>query len=348
MNKTIVIIVGGLILLFLILFSTTYTVSFNEVAIVYTFGKADTETSVVRTPGLGLKLPAPVQSVTTFDTRVQLIQSRLDTVNTADGLQIIIEPFLLWRIDREGDGPLRYADSYAGAGEAEEYLENRLRTVTGTVLKQFRFDELIGENSRLAEAEQQILDRLLAADDKGARLTDSGIEPQQVGLSQVILPPETSEAVVKRMQEERQSQATNVRTEGEAEFEAIRSEGARDADRIRAVANQLAEQIRAEGDRAAADAVAIMNQDPEFATFLIRLRALEETAGDNATFFIPAESLAPFTPLRPDYMLTGALERDAESSDDQAEASNDSSEEEGAAPDDADVALGDDEVESGG
>ena len=56
MSKAVAVVVGVLLLVLLVLFSTTYTVRFHEVAVKTRYGKAS-EQSVVDQPGLHFRLP---------------------------------------------------------------------------------------------------------------------------------------------------------------------------------------------------------------------------------------------------------------------------------------------------
>ena len=80
MNKPIAIVIGLLLLILLLLFSTTYTVRFNEVAIKATFGRT-TAGSVVREPGLHFRWPIFIDKVTKLDTRLQLVETPLEAVS---------------------------------------------------------------------------------------------------------------------------------------------------------------------------------------------------------------------------------------------------------------------------
>ncbi len=295
MNKYFASIIGFVILAALIAFTTSYSVPFHEVAIVSTLGRSEGAGSVVSEPGPKMKWPAPFQTVRTLDTRYQLVETRLDTVPTSDGLQVIVKAFLLWKVDEVGEGPLAFAKAYPGIEAAHRNLELWLRNNTRAVLSQYRFNELIGSGSRLAEAEAAILERLSSGqDDSNRTLKSLGIEPHVVGLAQVLLPAQTTENVIRRMEQERKILADMQRQEGEAEYDRILADAAEKASKIRAFADRLAEEIKAEGEKAAAVAIAELNEEPEFAKLLVWLDALEQTAAQNSTFFIPAMNLAPF------------------------------------------------------
>ena len=156
MNRTVGIVVGMLIVLVLVLYNTTYTVNFHEVAVVTRFGKP---AGVVREPGLHLKAPFFVDQVTRLDTRQQLIESPLETVMTRDGQQVLVQAFMTWRIDTDPDATLRFFTSYASvdgaAKELETQLQGALRAIGG-----YAFSDLVGQGSKLGEAESAILEDL--------------------------------------------------------------------------------------------------------------------------------------------------------------------------------------------
>ena len=145
MKKTVAIVVGAVILAVLLLFSMTYSISFNEVGIRSRFGKID-EMSIVREPGLHFRLPFFADSVDTFDTRVQLLESPLDNLQTKDGQQIVVKAFMLWKINTDGNGPLDFYQSYPSIREANLILSTQFRDAVST-LSQYNFEELIGERT---------------------------------------------------------------------------------------------------------------------------------------------------------------------------------------------------------
>lgn len=292
-NKTIAFIVGAVLVVMLALFMTTYSLRFNEVAVVTTFGEASGPGAVEREPGLHFKLPVPIQSAKTFDRRLQVMDTRLETQATKDGRQVVVQAFALWKInDQDAQSILNFDRAYGSIDRAKDDIEARMRSAVSAI-SQFEFDELIGENSRLDEAEDAILQRL-ASGEGNESLAGLGVEIVEVGLSQVILPIETTQSVIERMKDERDTRAEIIRIQGESDYQRIISEGAEKADRIRAFADRLATQIRAQGDSLASAAIKEMTTlDPEFATFLIWLDALEQVAQNNSTYFIPT-NFAPF------------------------------------------------------
>ena len=87
MTRTIGIVVGALIVLVLVLYNTTYTVNFHEFAIRTRFG---VPAGVERSAGLHFKYPFFIDTVTKLDRRMQIVESPLQTVQTSDGLQVVV------------------------------------------------------------------------------------------------------------------------------------------------------------------------------------------------------------------------------------------------------------------
>lgn len=280
MKKVVAIIVGLIILAVLLLFSMTYTVSYHEVGIRSRFGKID-ESSIIKEPGLHFRLPFFADSVQTFDTRTQLLKSPMDNLQTRDGQQIVVEAFMFWKIDIDGDGPLKFYESFASIGEAPPILESKFRDAV-SVLSQYRFSELLGPESRLEEAEGEILSRMQS-------LEAEGVLPVFAGVSRVLLKEKTSQAVIRRMKARRDTLAENERARGVAEAQRISSEAQTTADKILAFASQRAQEIRTRGEEQAAKYLQQMSQDEDLAIFLIWLDALEQALAENTTVILETD-----------------------------------------------------------
>lgn len=280
MKKAIAIIVGLVILAVLLLFSMTYTLSYNEVGIRSRFGKID-EDSIIRDSGLHFRLPFFADSVQKFDTRIQLLSSPMDNFQTKDGQQIVVQAFLLWKVDTEGNGPLDFYQSFTSVDGARGVLGPKFRDAVST-LSQYRFDELLGPESKLEEAEAAILARM-------NEMTAEGVEPVFAGVSRVVLKDKTSQAVIRRMKARRDTLAENERARGIAEAQRIASESQTTADKILAFASQRAQEIRTRGEEQAAKYLQQMSQDESLAIFLIWLDALEQALAQNTTVILETD-----------------------------------------------------------
>ena len=284
MKRPIVIVAGIALLLILLAFSMTYTVSFHEVGIRSRFGQTN-ENSVVREAGLHFRLPFFADSVTLLDTRMKIHQSPMSLFQTSDGQQIVVKTFLLWKVDTEGTAPLDFYRSYGSADVARSTIDGQFRDAIST-LSAFTFEELTGNNNKLEDAENAILARLDS-------LKETGIVPVIVGINRLLLPPKTTTAVLKRMEAKRNTLADQRRAKGMADAEAIRAAAKAKHDKIMAFASQRSEDIRAEGEAQAAEYLEQMGEDEELAIFLAWLDAVEASLSQNTTLVLESD-VAPW------------------------------------------------------
>jgi membrane protease subunit HflC len=282
MMRKIPVVVAIVIVAVLVLFSTTFTVNFHEIAVLTRFGKP---AGVERAAGLHLKAPLFIDQVTKLDVRLQFIESPLETVLTKDGQQVLVQAYLLWRVQESGDAPLQFFVSHgtldAAGKELGVQLQGAVRAVGG-----FTFAELIGQSSRISEAEASILSDL-----KATRLP--GIEPVSVGISQVVLPPKTSVAVLRRMAAVQETLANLEESKGNSEAEAIKSQAASSADTIRNFAAQWAAEIEALGNEESTRYYQLMKQEADLAIFLAWLDTLKGSLSGSTTF-VTDLNRAPF------------------------------------------------------
>ncbi|MBQ72489.1 MAG: hypothetical protein CMJ67_06240 [Planctomycetaceae bacterium] len=282
MNRTITAVVAGLIVLVLILFNTTFTVNFHELAVTTRLGR---EAGIVREPGLHFKLPFFIDTVTKLDTRSQLVRSPLVTVQTADDQQVMVQAYMLWKIGDEDDQAQIFYNSYgslAGVqGELETLLQGSMNQVGG-----YRFDELIGEKSKLPDAEAAIL-----ADIKDN--AKSGVVPLSVGISRVIFPAKTTTAVMRRMSAVQETLANLETARGQSEANTIKQQATAQAQIIRDFAEQWAASIEARGNEEATRYYEQMRDHADLAIFLSWLETLRAGLRGSTTF-VTDMTKAPF------------------------------------------------------
>jgi len=293
MLRPVVLIVAAVIVLALVLFNTTFTVNFHEVAIRTRFGKP---AGVEREAGLHLKAPFFIDSVTKLDTRLQIIESPLETVNTRDGQQLLVKAFLFWRVDEQGEAPLSFFKEYGSLDGATKtltgMLQGSLRQVGG-----YNFSDLIGRNSKLPEAEAAVLADLL-------QNPPAGIKPVKVGIAQAVLPPKTTTAVLRRMGATQESLANLEASRANSEAEALKSQAASQADTIRDLVKVWGAEIQSRGDREAARFYQQMQKEADLAIFLAWLDTLR-TSLTGSTTFVTDMSRAPFHLLDPEAATDG-------------------------------------------
>ena len=282
MKKAFAVIVGLLLLVLLVLFSSTYTVRFHEVAIKKTFGKTGPD-SIQDEAGVHFRFPLFVDRVTKYDKRLQLSETPLEEVATADGQSVVVRAFLMWKIDPKR--VLTFAGSYPDKmSDADDAITLKLRDAVKGSVGQYAFDDLIGAESRLPQVEDDIKGQLASLN------ADMGVEPVTVGISRIKLPAKTTTAVLARMQATRHKLTETERTRGNSDAVGIRSEANTIADKLRAFAGQRVEQIRGMAEQDAAKYLQAMSEDERLAIFLVRLKTLRASLGSGTTLILSDEA----------------------------------------------------------
>lgn len=307
MRNSVLMIVAGLVLVALLSFSMAYTVRFTDSAVLTTFGRAG-PSDVISTPGLRFKWPYPIQSVTSYDTRLRVLQIKLEQVQTADNRQIAVEAYCTWRVK----DPLRFFQKFSNVGdraeehykEAEKPLAGNLRQAVGLVSR-FTLGELFSGTqggSKMADLEREMLNSFRAAAVEGETagtvsdgtssglLAVYGIEVVDLGITRILLPEETTKSVFDRMKATREGEARAIESQGLAQAQAIRSKAKADADRITAFAERLAQDIRVRGDLEAAPFLREQNERADLAVFLRSIKFMEEVKANSFTLVFSGDT----------------------------------------------------------
>lgn len=288
--------------IFLLAYTMTYTIRFTEAGVKTRFGSAGADSEKLE-PGLKFKLPL-MESVTTYDTRPRITQARLETASTKDGRQLVMETFCVWRISKPLAFFQRFSGTSAGGSvqehyrQADETVKSNLRNALGAVSK-FEISQLFNADQKqdgLGELERQVLASLARKSDpagantpgaeKDFTLSALGIEVVDVGISQIVLPQETTSKVFERMIASQDKIAKEITASAEATATGIRSRADRDVSRIESFAKQLSAEIRAKGDKEAEQFYAMQKDNPALAQFLIEVQMLKEVNGRKGTQLI--------------------------------------------------------------
>jgi membrane protease subunit HflC len=284
MKNAFTILIGCLLALALLSRMFLYQVRYDQVAIRTLFDRADAN-SVQETPGLKWRLPWPIHQVTHYSKRLQLLEDRLEELQTADGKSVIVRTYLTWRIA----DPLAFYVALKDPAEAKRQLSSRLREVRG-IISGYRLDQLVNED-RKAIALDAIEGKARDAVQQSLDDAGYGLEVESVGVYRIILPETTTGKVFETMIATRERLADEALQEGQAQASAIRSDAESARERILAFAERRAQAIRSQGDREASREYDEFARNEEFAIFIRQLEALEKMLGHNTTFVLSAESL---------------------------------------------------------
>jgi membrane protease subunit HflC len=284
MKNSFTILMGAVIAAALLSYMFLYQVRYDQVAVRTTFDKADAG-SVQTEPGLKFRLPWPINKVTHYSKRLQLLEDTVEELQTADGKSVIVKTYLTWRIEN----PLDFYVTLKDPAEAQRQLSSRLREIRG-LISRYRLDELVNLDKnaiKLAEIEDQAKATL----EKSLAQSGYGLKVESVGIYKIVLPESTTQKVFETMITTRERLSENALQEGQAQASAIRSEAESARERILAFAERRAQTIRSKGDREASKEYESFAANEDFAVFLRKVEALKKMLDHNTTFVLSADSL---------------------------------------------------------
>ena len=264
-------VIGILLIVIFGLWLFVFQVRTTEVAVVTTFGKP---TRPLTDPGAYLKWPWPIQKVWTFDKRVQNFEDKLTEGLTRDNFNLLTTVYVGWRITDPAAFFPKFIGSENPIREAERQLERLLGNAKSAAIGRHSLSDFIsatGNGTNFVAIEGEILTTLQSQVLAG----NYGLAIEFLGIKRLQLPPNVSQSVFDRMTSERKVLADQLQYEGEADAQKIRSEADRKAQEMLAGAQGQATGIKGQGEAEAAKSLAAFQQNPELASFLFRLNALE-------------------------------------------------------------------------
>ncbi len=277
--KRLPILVAGLAVLAVLVYSSVFIVNEREQAIVLRFGEIR---RVINEPGLYFKVP------TNFVETVQIIEDRLLSfdidnlrVQVRDGRRYLVDAFVAFRIDDVRE----FRENVSGSlTQAQENLRTRLNASLRRVYGQRSFEAALSEQraAMMLEVRDQL--RPLAR--------ELGINIVDVRIRRTDLLPEVSQETFNRMKAERLAEAAELRALGTQESLRIRAEADREAVVTVAEANRDSEILRGQGDaernRVFAEA---FQRDPDFFEFYRSMKAYEVAIeGTDTTMVLSPDS----------------------------------------------------------
>ncbi len=260
MRSSIGLALAGVIVLLLIATLSLFTVDQRENAIVFTFGEVK---EIITTPGLHVKWPL-VQNVRYFDKRILSLDTPdTESFITSEKKNVLVDSFVKWRI---ADVKQYYVSV---TGDEARALTRLSQTVNAALREEIGkrtvHDVISGERERIMQA---------VRDKVGDDAKRIGVQIVDVRLKRVELPKEVSGSVYRRMEAERKSVASELRSQGFSESEKIRAEADKDREVIIAEAYREAQHVKGEGDaKASAIYAGAFGEQPEFYAFYRSLEA---------------------------------------------------------------------------
>jgi membrane protease subunit HflC len=260
--------VVGLAAVAFLAFSTLFTVHQTQQVLVVQFGKP---VRVITEPGLNAKLPI-VQTTINFDRRLLDFEMPGEEVILGDQRRLIVDAFTRFRIT----DPLQY---YQTVGFGEAAIRARLSSIVTSALRRVLGNEpLLAVLS--ADRGRIMADIRTQVNNEARRF---GIEIEDVRIRRADLPEENTQAILSRMQSERERVAREARAEGAEVAARVRAGAERERTVILAEAQAQADILRGQGEqesiRILADA---FQRDREFFAFWRSMQAYREAFGEGS------------------------------------------------------------------
>jgi membrane protease subunit HflC len=291
MKRSLPSMIAGVVLIIIFgLYMITFKVRFSEVAVIRTFGKTSEE-DVITEPGLKWKWPPPIQSVSVYDNRIQLVATTGEEITTKDGKNVIVATAIGWRIDN----PYIFSITCKNMKDAEGKLKTRVRSDQQTVLAGYKFANFVSTNPQELKYDEIEVEILQAVQQSAKDLY--GIEVVSIGIEKLALPERITETVFEAMKKERQAEAARYTSEGESTARQIKDTAEAIAGTIQAFAELKAKSIETEGQRRAAQYFKTFSKDKQLAMFLLKIENLTKMLRERTTLVLDAEQ-PPFDLLR--------------------------------------------------
>lgn len=230
--------------------SSLFTVNQTDQALVTQFGQP---IRVIDVPGLHAKVPF-TQTVIDFDRRLLDINVPSEEVILGDQRRVIVDSFARFHITN----PLRY---YQAVGATEAGIQGRLISVVSSSLRR-----VLGNETLLNVLSAQ-RGRIMATirDQVNTEMQGFGVSVEDVRIRRADFPEENTQAVLSRMQSERQRVASQARAEGVEASTRIRADADRQRTVLLATAQARSDQLRGEGEAQATKIYAqAADRDPNF------------------------------------------------------------------------------------
>ena len=251
---------------------------------------------VVLDPGLAWRLPTPIEATVPVDLRLHTTSSGLQDVGTRDGLRILVQAYVAWRVPDNAADVSHFVRAVRNQpDEAARQIRSLLGSALQTITSGFDLATLVNTDPNQV--------KIGAYEDELRRQIDAqlyatyGVHAVQVGLERLTLPAATLSATVERMRAERETVAAQRTAEGRLRAAQVRSDADRDARIAVADANAKAAGIEAQSRR---DAAAIYGRsyagNPQLYTMLRSLDTLSTVVNANTNLILRTDA-APFRVL---------------------------------------------------
>jgi modulator of FtsH protease HflC len=284
-----------------VLFSSVYTVSQTEQAILVQFGKP--VGGLVNQPGLHMKVPF-IQTVYRFDKRWLEYDGSATEIPTRDKKYIWVDVYARWRIAN----PLRFYQAVGDERGAQSRLDDIVDGETRNAVASFDLIEVVRSSNRPFQATEE-LEGIGAAEamahvavgrekiaqivlGKAAAITPQfGIQLEDVRFKRINYVDTVQQKVFERMISERKRIAERSRSEGQGRAAEIRGQKERDMLAASSSGYKQAQELKGTADAKATTIYArAYGRDPEFYQFTKAMDTLGGALDDRTWLILSTDS----------------------------------------------------------
>jgi membrane protease subunit HflC len=271
-----------LIVIIMGLYLVSFQVRETESGLVTTFGRP---TRKITEPGWYFKWPVPIEHVEKFDSRLRVLPAEPGETPTKGAVPIIVNTYVVWKIN----DPLKFHTSVGTVREANSKLLSQINDTQNRVIGLHEFGEFVNSDPSRIRFEE--IEREMHTDLQQA-IGDAnyGIEIKTLGIKQLKISKDVTEAVFKRMRAARKQRTEAIISEGKSEATRITADANSIETELLAAAEARAKAIRGRGDAEAAEYYKMLDPDPELAMFLREVEALKIILQNRATVVLPADA----------------------------------------------------------
>jgi membrane protease subunit HflC len=271
----VLIVIFGMMLFF-------YQVRKSEAAIVTFFGKV---VHVKTDPGLGLRLPWPIENITKLDERIQNFDGKADQIKLNDQFNLLLSVYVGYQISDPTNFFQKWGSGSLPDSQAERSLGDLVRSSKNEVAGRHNFSDFIStdlQQMKFTNIEREILEDA----QRRVKGTNFGVDIKFIQIKKIALPESVTKDVFTRMTSERETFISRIRSDGETEATKIKSEADKQASLLLSDADAQARIIQGEGEAEMMKSLEILQENPDLATFNMQIRALEQFLQKKATLVL--------------------------------------------------------------
>ena len=233
-------------------FGFTCVVREGSCAVILRFGAVRQE---ITEAGLYFKLPWPFETVSTYDSRLQYLESYSLETTTKDKRNVVLQSYVVWKID----DPVLYHNSVGAKNAVNNYINDQVSSATNGTLGGYDLVNLVSlekEEIKIDTIQQEIFARVHENCKK-----NYGIDVTDVSILRLSLPDTNLKSVFEQMSADRQkdidviianayTEANKIKTDADTEAAKIRAEGVTKAAEIKAQTETEVAKIYAQAQQA--------------------------------------------------------------------------------------------------